>query len=88
MEDENKKETPVQDAVPTKPEETAPTTETPPPVTPPARADDDIRSVVSDLSSKVEELTGLVTGVIATGAAVQDSTPVRKPWTHWGGKKR
>lgn len=79
---------PVKDAVPTEPEETAPTPETPPAVTPPAQADNNVQEAISALSSKVEELSGIVTGIIASGGAQQDSTPVRKPWTHWGGKKQ
>lgn len=87
MEDDEK-DTPVKDAVPTKPEETAPTTETPPAVTPPAQASDDVRTAIAQIDSKVEELSGIVTGLLATGSGQQDSTPVRRPWTHWGAKKK
>ncbi len=87
MEDDDK-DKPVTSAVPTKPEETAPTTVTPPPVTPPAQANDDVREAISSLTTKVEELSGMVTGILASGGGQQDETPVRKPWTHWGGKNR
>lgn len=84
---EDDKDKPVKEVVPTEPEDTKVTPETPPVVTPPANANDDLREVVNGLSSKVEELTGIVTGVLASGGGQPDSTPVKKPWTHWGNKK-
>lgn len=54
---------------------------TPPPVTPPATAHDDTRSIVDGLVSKVEELSQTVQSLIPKE---HDSVPGKKPWTHWG----
>lgn len=79
-------DTSVQDAVTTDAQDTQATPTVPPAVTPAPAAADDLHAVVSQLSAKVEELTGMVTAVIASGNGKQDSTPVRKPWTHYGSK--
>lgn len=74
--------------VPTEPEETAPTPESPPAVTPPQQANDDLRSLLNELSSRVEVLSETVTGIVESGntSTSPDSTPVKKPWTQWGNR--
>lgn len=62
-----------------KPEEINPAKEvTPPPVSDPADTKDDLRDMVSSLSEKVEELTGLVAGIVEKGDP--DTSPVKPPW--------
>jgi hypothetical protein len=81
MADDN--DTPVGETV-DHPEHANPAPEvTPPPVTPPAEAHDDLRDTVNHLSEKVETLTEQVAALLPLE---QDSQPVKKPWTHWGVK--
>lgn len=85
MEDDKKEETPVKDAVPTEPEETKVTPEAPPAV--PQPEDNSVRDSLNALNAKVEELSGIVTGIIASGGVEKDSSPAGRPWTHWGRKR-
>lgn len=63
--------------------ETKTETETPPPPTPePHHEDSTLRETVDALKSSVDELRGMVTGLIEAGHAGRDSSPVKKPWTH------
>lgn len=55
-----------------------------PPTNPPHEAHHELRTQVNELSEKVNELTGLVQLVLEKGEP--DTTPVRRPWTHWGNK--
>lgn len=74
----------IDEAVVTKPEETTPAQEvTPPAVTPPPAASSGIEETVKALQEQVESLTEAVNGVLNSGSTTPDSTPVKKPWTHW-----
>lgn len=76
-------ENPVKEAVVTKPEETTPAPETvPPAVTPKPEVD----TTFQDLCKRVDDLTETVQGIVNNGTPEPDTTPVRKPWTHWGGR--
>jgi hypothetical protein len=81
-------DTPVKDSVPTEAEETKPTSDAPLVVTPPSDADSSVRDSLNALNAKVEELSGIVTGILASGGGEKDSTPSGRPWTHWGKGKR
>jgi hypothetical protein len=62
------------------PEKVNPTPEvTPSPVADPADSKDDLREIVTGLSSEVERLAGLVAGIVEK--ADPDSSPVKPPWT-------
>ncbi len=87
-EEEKKEETPVKDVVPTEPEETKATEHTPPPITPPQDADNSVRDALNALNAKVEELSGIVTGILASGGGEKDSVPSGLPWTHRGGRSK
>lgn len=66
------------------PETVQPVKEVPPPVTEhPEEAKDDLKETVEAIAAKVEELTVAVAG-IAPGPS--DTSPVKRPWTHWGSK--
>ena len=47
-------------------------------------AHDELTNRVNGLSTKVDELTTLVSEL--TQQQHQDTTPVRRPWTHAGGR--
>lgn len=85
MADEEKTESePVKDveeATPTKPEDTTPAPEAVPP-TANTDADKDLRSIVEGLSETVQGLAETVNTIVAK--ASPDSRPVKRPWTHWG----
>ncbi len=82
-EEDKKTQTPVADAVPTKPEDTTPDPETVPPAVTP-EPDNKLESLVEDLKAQVESLTESVNGILNNASPEPDSTPVKKPWTHWG----
>lgn len=51
--------------------------------TPPApQTDTALTELVHNLSQKVDELTETVATLVTKGDP--DTTPVKKPWTHWG----
>lgn len=66
----------VKDTVPHAGEETAPNT--PPPV--PETHADGLAETVHKLEQTVESLAATVQSMIQQGS---DSSPVKKPWTHW-----
>lgn len=79
MSDDNKtEETPVADNTP----DTPPVTHEPSPATPDTEKDD-LRDVVSKLE---ETVNGLVEQVSLLTPDPSDSTPTKKPWTHWGAR--
>ena len=53
---------------------------TPPPVDPPAAHHDH-----EELTTRVSALESLVDSIVNGDGP--DSTPVKKPWTHWGAKR-
>lgn len=57
---------------------------TPPPVTKPDDAHDDLRETVNHL---VEKMDGLAAQVAALAPVKQDTAPTKKPWTHWGNNR-
>jgi hypothetical protein len=71
---------PPKDTPPTEPAKETPAVV----VEPPAKPEDngDLREAVNGLT---ETVTSLVT-TVSTLVAGKDSTPVKKPWTHWGSK--
>ncbi len=77
----------IEEAVTTKPEETTPAPESvPPAVTPPASANDGLADTVKGLQEQIDQLTEAVNGVLNNASVEPDSTPVSKPWTHWGSR--
>lgn len=58
-------------------------TETKPETPPPAHDDSALRELINNLNTKVDELSETVAGLTA-GNGDLDSTPVKRPWTHWG----
>lgn len=58
--------------------------ETPPVPPHTEHGQDELHQRVNTLSSKVDELAGMVESL--TTQADTDSSPVRRPWTHWGSK--
>lgn len=75
----------VKEAVPVEPEKTTPDPEVAPPAVTPA-PDDSLRETVRELQEQVTNLTEAVNGVLNNASPEPDSTPVRKPWTHWSPK--
>lgn len=73
----------IEEAVPTKPEDTTPAPEVTPPAVTPA-PDNSLSETVHALQEQVANLTEAVNGVLNNASPTPDSTPVRKPWTHWG----
>lgn len=65
----------VTDTVPKAGEETVP--HTPPPV--PEAHDDELKATVAKLEEAVNGLASTVQSLVQEG---QDSSPVKKPWTH------
>jgi len=63
----------------TSPADTGETEITPPPVAKPEG--DDIRDIVNNLATKVDELS---TKVLEMTTVEHDSKPTNRPWTHWG----
>ena len=49
---------------------------------PTSHDDSELRNLVQELIHKVQALEEVVGHIVAKGEP--DSTPVRKPWTHWG----
>lgn len=79
-------ETPVKDvkeAVVPDAEETTPDKEVIPPVVN-DEPEDDIRSIVNEVRTRVDELTEAVASLAPNGPV--DTKPVKKPWTHWGSR--
>lgn len=56
-------------------------TTTPPVTDPPPTHDGTLHDAVTALQAKVESLEAIVTGIVASGGD-DDSSPVKKPWTH------
>lgn len=73
----------IKDAVPVEPEKTTPDPEVAPPAVTPA-PDDSLAETVRGLQEQVSNLTEAVNGVLNNASVTPDSTPVKKPWTHWG----
>ncbi len=79
MEPEDK----IDEAVVTKPEETTPAPNAVPPAVTP-EPDNKLAEIVHGLEEQVASLTEAVNGVLNNASPEPDSTPVKKPWTHWG----
>jgi hypothetical protein len=75
----------IDDAIPTKPEETTPAPESVPPAVTP-EPENKLKDIIDELTKKVDDLTELVNGVLNTATPTPDSTPVKLPWTHWGSR--
>jgi hypothetical protein len=73
----------IKDVVPTEPEQTTPDPEVAPPaVTPPDNSG--VSQMIQGLQEQINGLTETVNGILNNASVEPDSTPVKKPWTHWG----
>lgn len=61
-----------------------------PPVTPPTDPphDTSLADAVRDLQEKVERLSSELQNMIALSTAPRDETPIKRPWTSYGGSRR
>lgn len=76
---EEEKETTV---VPEEEETTPVPASTPPTV--PANPDNEVKESLSTITSRLDELTNTVATILTK--TEPDTTPVKRPWTHWGSK--
>lgn len=76
----------IKESVPVEPEATTPNPEVAPPAVTPT-PDNALAETVRTLQEQVENLTEAVNGVLNNASVEPDSTPVAKPWTHWGSAK-
>ena len=45
---------------------------------------DELAATVGGLSDRLASVETVVTDLTSGGTTERDSTPVKKPWTHWG----
>lgn len=83
--DDDKETKDLKDVVPEEKETTPNPEVAPPAVAPPNESKTNLEDTVNHIATQVAELTQIVSGVVAK--ADPDTTPVRRPWTHWGSAK-